>query len=430
MKHSKLFLSGVIVALLTIGYPSFILPDAHAAASGFESATTTSTTTIAYKFDQPVYVSVVGIDGAGWETLGNGFKLNGGAAGAGITSAMIKNYTDANCGGAGTLTVVITLDSAIDANSVTTIQFTNGAVPVVRSCDGAAGVDATADGAAITVVNNLPSVSSSEKSGSDCYDCIPPKLQQAQIQISSNEKIITTDDDDVLHITANIGDKVTVILNVTDNKPVDTFRFAGLYTNYQDKPGDMNTFYANNYDNLKQVSTSFYEWKIRADDVPYDYDGTVSWTTSVPEIITEPVNDTNFKFKNDPDNTVKYFMIPFTFTINQHMDSTSIVAKVYDGAHNRLHATLPVILDVAGNDPLNFENQEKQKMLYFHDESMLYEVVSSWTGSTQDVSELAIVLGIPDEQLPPWVANLALWVSEDKLTIGDMIVSIEHLINQ
>ena len=65
----------------------------------------------------------------------------------------------------------------------------------------------------------------------------------------------------------------------------------------------------------------------------------------------------------------------------------------------------------------------------FYDESMLSEVVSSWTGSTQDVSELAIVLGIPDEQLPSWVANLALWVSEDKLTIGDMIVSIEHLIN-
>ena len=52
-----------------------------------------------------------------------------------------------------------------------------------------------------------------------------------------------------------------------------------------------------------------------------------------------------------------------------------------------------------------------------------------WTGSTQDVSELAEILGIADEQLPPWVANLALWVSEDKLTMGDMIVSIEHLIN-
>ena len=44
-----------------------------------------------------------------------------------------------------------------------------------------------------------------------------------------------------------------------------------------------------------------------------------------------------------------------------------------------------------------------------------------WTGSSQDVSELTAVLGIPDEQLPLWVTNLALWVSEDKITIVDMI---------
>jgi len=67
--------------------------------------------------------------------------------------------------------------------------------------------------------------------------------------------------------------------------------------------------------------------------------------------------------------------------------------------------------------------------LSFFDESMLSEVVSDWTGTSQDVSELAIILGIPDEQLPPWVTNLAVWVSEDRITLADMIVSIEHLIN-
>ena len=60
---------------------------------------------------------------------------------------------------------------------------------------------------------------------------------------------------------------------------------------------------------------------------------------------------------------------------------------------------------------------------------MLNDVVSDWTGSSQDVSELAKILGIADEKIPPWVANLALWVSEDKISMGDMIVSIEHLIN-
>ena len=60
---------------------------------------------------------------------------------------------------------------------------------------------------------------------------------------------------------------------------------------------------------------------------------------------------------------------------------------------------------------------------------MLYEIVSRWNGSSEDVSELAEILGVPDEQLPSWVTNLAVWVSEEKITIGDMIVSIEHLIN-
>ncbi|MGB0725104.1 MAG: hypothetical protein ACPGN7_06890, partial [Nitrosopumilus sp.] len=64
-----------------------------------------------------------------------------------------------------------------------------------------------------------------------------------------------------------------------------------------------------------------------------------------------------------------------------------------------------------------------------YDESMLNDVVSDWTGSSKDVSELAEILGIPDEDIPTWVTNLAVWVTEDKITMGDMIVSIEHLIN-
>ena len=132
-----------------------------------------------------------------------------------------------------------------------------------------------------------------ENSSSDCYDCIPPTLQKAHITISSNEQIIMPSKDgnyntyDTLHITANVGDKVTVILNVTDNKPVDDFKFAGLYTNYQDKPSDMNTYYANNYNNLRQVSTSFYEWNVRSDDTAYSHDGTVSWSQNSPEIVTD-----------------------------------------------------------------------------------------------------------------------------------------------
>ena len=76
-----------------------------------------------------------------------------------------------------------------------------------------------------------------------------------------------------------------------------------------------------------------------------------------------------------------------------------------------------------------FKSQLNQKVLSFYDESVLFELISGWTGTSQDVSELAAVLGIPDEQLDPWVTTLAVWVSEDRITIADMIVAIEHLIN-
>ena len=57
------------------------------------------------------------------------------------------------------------------------------------------------------------------------------------------------------------------------------------------------------------------------------------------------------------------------------------------------------------------------------------EVVSSWNGSSNDVEELSALLGIGKEQLPQWALNLSMWVSEDEITIGEMIVAIEHLIN-
>jgi len=59
----------------------------------------------------------------------------------------------------------------------------------------------------------------------------------------------------------------------------------------------------------------------------------------------------------------------------------------------------------------------------------LHELVSNWDGSSQDVAELELLIGIPAESVPKWVVNLATWVSEDKITAGDMIIAIEHIIN-
>jgi hypothetical protein len=60
---------------------------------------------------------------------------------------------------------------------------------------------------------------------------------------------------------------------------------------------------------------------------------------------------------------------------------------------------------------------------------MLAELVSNWNGSSSDVAELEPLIGIPAESVAKWVINLTTWVSEDKITVGDMIIAIEHMIN-
>ena len=267
-----------------------------------------------------------------------------------------------------------------------------------------------------------------KKSSSDCYDCKPPVLQSSHITILTNDYVMATGDDP-LHITANVGDKVTILLNVTDNKFVDTIPFAALYTNYQEKPSDMSAFYANNFDKWKHVSTSFYEWNVRSDDVPYDYDGTVSWSDNTPTVVTGEITDENYFMKND-NNVLEYFMMPFTFTINDFMDESTISAKIYDAAGNRLHVTLPVTLQTAGNDPLNFDHMGKQKVLGFYDESVLSEMVQTWSESESNTKQLSSLLGISEESLPAWSANLATWVAEGTIDSADLIVAVEYLINQ
>ena len=417
-----------MIALFSAVLPSTMIQDAFAA-SGISSAVA----------DDPDDADAVYSTG---DTIVITFpaQVNATFASGTMTNAEFRaNFTVSNSDIDTADTVSGVWNAAATALTITIDTIAGGTPPVINTdtvaydtINGNIGYNANNThfiGTTVTLTGDFGLfVADTTSNSNDCYDCIPPKLQETQIAISSNNPLIITDDD-LIHITANIGDKVAVILNVTDNKPVDDFRFAGLYTNYQDTPSDMNAFYANNYDNLKQVSTSFYEWNIRSDDTAYDYDGTLSWSTNIPQIVMEEVNSDNFKFKND-DNVVQYFMMPFTFTINEHMDSTQIVAKVYDGAYNRLHVTLPVVLDVSGNDPLNFENLGKQKVLGFFDEAVLIQSISDWDDSQDNTEKLAQLLGVSKDSIPLWTLNLAKWVSEGKIDSANLIVAVEYMLNQ
>ena len=371
------------------------------------SAQTTSSTTIDVTFSEDIVDTASDLDD---------YTINGVAGGSDISAISVS----------GAILTLTTNGYSILYGETVTVSFDGEA----NELEDTGTLNDVADFTNQSVTNNVSYVANS-----DCYDCIPPTLQESHITILNNHYVVATGDEPI-SITASVGDEISIVLKITDNISVQSIPSAALYTNFEQKPSDMNLFYTNNFDNLKQTSTSFYEWNVHSDDVAYDYDGTISWSDNAPTVVTDVITEDNFKFKNQDQNTLEYFMMPFTFTINDHMDSThnhmdstQITAKIYDAAGNRLHVTLPVTLKTAGNEPLDFDNMGNQKVLGFYDKSVLSEIISQWSESESDTKQLSSLLGISEEQLPPWTSNLAKWVAEDKIDSAEMIVAVEYLIN-
>ncbi|RCL30755.1 MAG: hypothetical protein DBX08_06080 [Nitrosopumilus sp.] len=347
-------------------------------------------------------------------------------------------------------TIVFTSDGGDTWTAATTTNVGANNVRGVSMSDASNGVAVGDSGTIVftALVSSEDSTTGEEKESSSdtCYDCEAPKLTKVEVHITSQnsdtQRISTSSeiwhfeqdtpypmfDDDITPIIADPGDEVEIILELTDNRTLEKIADSGTYTNFLTKPNDMNNFYANNFDEYGKVSTTFYEWHNTGDDLFYDYDQTVEWS---PADITIQESAEYVEGGQAPnlDGLVGTFTISFKMKFLQPMQTTDVWVQATDRSGNFFKVALPLTLKVAGNEPLVFESNVNQKVLGFYDESMLNDVVSDWTGSTQDVSELAEILGIADEQLPPWVANLALWVSEDRISMGDMIVSIEHLIN-
>lgn len=260
------------------------------------------------------------------------------------------------------------------------------------------------------------------------YDTVAPILAEATFTTAS-DVVTVKSGDELVDLQVSVGDEVSVVLKIVDNKPVEDITNAGLYTNFQSIPEDMNLFYATNHDRLSQFSTSYYEYQVRSDDVAYDVDGTVSWEQAEVSIETVERTADNIQYQND-NEIVEYLVIPLTMTVNGYMDSSEVLVKVSDATGNYLYEKLPVTLTASGGDPLAFGTVGNQKVLGFFDETVLSTMISNWDSSSQDnVVELSTLLGITDQTLPSWTTDLATWTSEDKITSADMIVAVEYLIN-
>ena len=242
-----------------------------------------------------------------------------------------------------------------------------------------------------------------------------PSVIASSVQVNNGfvEALVSTSP---INVDVEVGDTVTFDFTITDENGAYTIPTISLYTNFIDRPDDMNRFYANNFDTVSQESTSYYEWHIRSDDVAYDYSNTVSW------------NDATYKVVDA--NTIE---TSFSFNVDNTMNPSEVWLQVGDTSYNFSNQKLPLTLDVTGDELLNFENTSNQKLLGFLNESVLSSIVSGWTTSNDDLAnvvELSSALGVQDERLPSWTTNLANWVVSDEIHTADMIVAIEYIINQ
>jgi hypothetical protein len=194
----------------------------------------------------------------------------------------------------------------------------------------------------------------------------------------------------------------------------DTMTFAGLYTNFGDTPD--NLYYANNFDSFKQMSTSYYEWNSRSDDVAFGNTDAITW-----DEVTTQIN---------PDRTQT---LTYTMTINDEIELSQVWIDLGDNSGNYAKSALPITLEVSGAPAITFASDDTQKVVSFFNESILLAIVSQWTATSSDdasnVEQLSSVLGI-ESQLPTWTTELASWVADDKIDVGDMIVAVEYVINQ
>jgi photosystem II stability/assembly factor-like uncharacterized protein len=336
-------------------------------------------------------------------------------------------------------TIVYTTNGGVDWTAATTTNVGTAYMWGVSMGDANNGV-AVGQSGQIVFAGSVSSEdnTTTEKSSSDCYDCEAPKLTKVKAHVLSSPLDYTWNfdqdtpypmfDDDIIPIVADPGDEVEIILELTDNRTLKRIADSGTYTNFLTKPNDMNTFYANNFDEYGKVSTTFYEWHNTGDDLFYDYDQTVEWSDA-DITIQESGEFVKDGTAENLDGLVGTFTISFKMKFLEPMKTSEVWVQATDRSGNFFKVALPLTLKITGNEPLVFESKVNQKVLSFYDGDILSEVVSDWNGSSQDVSELAVILGIPDEQLLPWVTNLAVWVSEDRITLADMIVSIEYLIN-
>jgi len=258
------------------------------------------------------------------------------------------------------------------------------------------------------------------------FNLAPQLSDEMQVAVGLDAEYIIDRSDitTVSSIVADPGDTVKVTLNIEDDDGADNIHNIALYTNFGERPSDMNYYYASNFNEAGEVSKTLYQWNKLTNDQPYDITESVTWE--------EPTITTN------EDGTLT---ISFVTTWNEAMPESELVAEIMDAEYGLTKVTLPFTLKV-GDYHETYEEifgiNSNYRIATSVAEPLVIAEINNWNMDTYgevrteyDTSgvELLNILGLQGDSLPEWTKNLGQWVLDDQIDIAELIIALEYLSN-
>ena len=229
---------------------------------------------------------------------------------------------------------------------------------------------------------------------------------------------------EVSTIVADPGELVKVTLNISDDGGSEDIQNVALYTNFGERPSDMNYYYASNFNEAGDVSNTLYQWNKHSNDRIYDTTSSVTWE--------EPTITSN------EDGTMT---ISFVTTFNEAMAESDLVAEVMDSDYGLTQVTLPFKLKV-GDYHETYEEifgiNPNYRIATSVAEPLVVAEIQNWNMDTYgevrteydtNGAELLNILGLRGESLPEWTKNLSQWVLDDQIDVAELIIALEYLSN-
>jgi len=174
----------------------------------------------------------------------------------------------------------------------------------------------------------------------------PPHIHDEVIVVlnSDEEFNLNLKDKVITNISSTVGDTIDITISVGDDTFLENIYQITLITNFAKKPSGMNNYFANNYNDYRQVGLSVYEWNHHRGDIKYSHDETISWNepTVKDKQRTETYHDyVGFLLFDEKELLVTYHM-----NINKVMDQTQVTAQIIDLSNEKTNVVLPFTLEV------------------------------------------------------------------------------------